>query len=504
MKPLTPRQYKIVPGRHYGTPKELWAIRSKPVRGKAGAAAREFLRANAELLGLAGVMGRLRLERTIESVAAQHLIFQQRHRGFRIHRAYITVHIGRDRRIYLAKNRAVPRDLLGDEPAFRVHTGAARRRALRSLRAQARDCRVFPVERMWFPLKEKLRPAFRVRVHRESPREEWIIYVDGRTGDILSKYDNLASARGQAQVFDPNPVVALGDWRPLLRDGRVRRPPADAYSTVALDDLDGTGHLDGKRVSTRFTKGRTNKPDERFIFTNTQAGFEEAMVYFHVDRAIRYLESLGYRGPRAIFSAPLGADVRGTTEDNSWYSPGLGRLTFGTGGVDDGEDGETILHEFGHALQDAICPDFGQSQEAAAMGEGFGDYFAASFFADRKKGAYQAAISSWDCINISDLMPPCLRRLDGPATYESFDHSEGADEHENGQIWSATVWDIWRKLGRDVADRIIIESHFQLDGFTSFAKGARAIIDADRNLFRGRHAAALRRIFRARGIGPVE
>jgi predicted metal-dependent phosphotriesterase family hydrolase len=55
-----------------------------------------------------------------------------------------------------------------------------------------------------------------------------------------------------------------------------------------------------------------------------------------------------------------------------------------------------------------------------------------------------------------------------------------------------------------VADRIIIESHFQLDGFTSFAKGARAIIDADRNLFRGRHAAALRQIFRARGIGPVE
>ena len=138
------------------------------------------------------------------------------------------------------------------------------------------------------------------------------------------------------------------------------------------------------------------------------------------------------------------------------------------------------------------------------MGEGFGDYFAASFFADRKKGAYQAAISSWDCINISDLVPPCLRRLDGPATYESFDHSEGADEHENGQIWSATLWDIWRELGRDVADRIIIESHFQLDGFTSFAKGARAIIDADRNLFRGRHAAALRRIFRARGTGPVE
>jgi hypothetical protein len=55
-----------------------------------------------------------------------------------------------------------------------------------------------------------------------------------------------------------------------------------------------------------------------------------------------------------------------------------------------------------------------------------------------------------------------------------------------------------------VADRIIIDSHFQLDGFTTFARGARAILDADRNLYGGRHKAILRRIFRRRGIGPVE
>jgi predicted metal-dependent phosphotriesterase family hydrolase len=48
------------------------------------------------------------------------------------------------------------------------------------------------------------------------------------------------------------------------------------------------------------------------------------------------------------------------------------------------------------------------------------------------------------------------------------------------------------------------ESHFQLDGFTTFARGARAIIDADRNLYRGRNAETLRRVFHRRGIGPVE
>jgi hypothetical protein len=196
-------------------------------------------------------------------------------------------------------------------------------------------------------------------------------------------------------------------------------------------------------------------------------------------------------------------NARGTRDDNSWYSPGERTLTFGTGDIDDAEDGETVLHEFGHALQDAICPDFGQTQEAAAMGEGFGDYLAASFFAAKKPDAYRDTVMSWDGAR-GDGIPPGVRRLDCALTYESFDHGANADEHDNGQIWSATLWDIWNALTRRVADRIIIDSHFQLDGFTSFARGARAILDADRNLHGGRHAARLRRIFRRRGIGPVE
>ena len=136
------------------------------------------------------------------------------------------------------------------------------------------------------------------------------------------------------------------------------------------------------------------------------------------------------------------------------------------------------------------------------MGEGFGDYLAASFFADRKPSLLQPTVMSWDGV-LGHSVPPCVRRLDEPLTFESFDHAPDADEHENGKIWSATLWDIRRALGRAIADCIIIESHFQLDGFTTFARGARGILDADRNLCRGRHLQTLRRILAARGIGPV-
>jgi hypothetical protein len=137
------------------------------------------------------------------------------------------------------------------------------------------------------------------------------------------------------------------------------------------------------------------------------------------------------------------------------------------------------------------------------MGEGFGDYFAGSFFAAAKPASDRDAVMTWDGAR-GDGKPPCVRRLDSLLTYESFDHRASADEHANGQIWSATLWDIWKAIGRRAADRVVVESHFQLDGFTTFARGARAILDADRNLYRDRHRTSLRRIFRRRGIGPVE
>ena len=504
---LAPGSFKSVDGRNYGTPKEVWGFRSPSVPGSPVAVARAFIAANEDLLGSDGVA--LGDPRVVESLGAHHVIFQQRHLRQRVHRAYVTVHATRDGRVYLVKNRAVPAKLLPRRPKKTITRERATRRALRSMSGRALEVTVVGVEALWFPARTRLHPAFRVRIHRRTARtrSEWIVYVDRVTGRILGRYDNLAEVRGRARVFLPNPVCKLGGSAMLLHNGRpVRNVPDEAYTDVTLTGLKGNWRLDGRRVSTKPTPGRVIKRNHRFDFESTQTGFDEAMVYYHLDRAIHHLETLGYRGRRAIFRKPLQVNAHGTTEDNSWYSPGLRHLTFGTGSVDDAEDAETILHEFGHALQDAICPDFGQSAEAAAMGEGFGDYFATSFFAELKPEQFRYSMASWDGIDNDEFKPrpPSVRRVDGTLTYESFDRRPTADEHENGTIWSATLWTVREAVGRDVADRIIVESHFQLDGFTTFARGARAILDADRNLYRGRHRAALLQIFRTRGIGPVE
>jgi len=499
-------EYRASMGRYYGTPKEVWGFRTRASTQPIAKTAATFLAANRGLFELEDDLSNLALRRVIRSLGAEHVIYNQWHAGLRVHRAYVTVHLDRARRVYLSKNRAVPARLLPGEFESRLTRDDAVTAARQSLPQRQRGAQPREIEPLWFPYLDRLVPAWKVRLTRHMPREEWIVYVNARSGVLLSKYDNLAEARvARAQVFDPSPVIAMGGHASLLTPKlRVRRPPPSTYRAVELLGLNDGGYLTGVNVTTAPTAHRVRRNSGQFVLRSDQRGFDEVMVYYHVDAALRYLGQLGYTGPRAVFRDPVRADVNGTRDDNSWYSPWDRMLTFGSGDVNDAEDAETILHELGHAIQDAICPDFGQSREAAAMGEGFGDYFAASFFADRKPERYRTSVMSWDGLHAgldAALDPPCLRRVDLPLTFR--DYEEKGDEHDNGQIWSATLWDVRTALGRKIADRVILESHFQLDGFTSFARGARAIVDADRNLYGGANVAALKKVFRRRKIAPL-
>jgi hypothetical protein len=500
MKRLAEGSYRIVPGELYGTPKEIWGF-SLHVAGTPLCATREFLKLHADLLGLEGVE-LVRRSAPIHSLGARHVILQQEHRGIRVHRAFVTAHVANDGQLYLVKNRAMPARLLGDEARFRISKSSAIAAARRSARAGASQTEipVEGVERRWFPLRRKLIPAWRVRVRKlQPPIEDWIVHVNAENGKILSRWDNVALAEAIGCVFDPSPVIALGSHKRLKREGKIARPPRGTYRQVVLGGLTTKGYLDGKRVTTRLTPNRAEGPLGYFCYTHGEPGLAETMAYYHIDAAIAYLERLGYVGKRRIFAGPIAVNTRATKQDNSWYDPWSKTLSFGYGAIPDAEDAETILHELGHAIQDAICPDFGQSKQSAAMGEGFGDYLAASFFSDKKRGQYRVSVMCWDGIVFDELDPPCVRRIDAELGLRQYD-DEG-DEHDNGKIWSATLWDVFCALGdREVADKLIIESHFQLDPFTRMEAGARAILDADRNLYGGRHVERLRRVLKKRGF----
>jgi hypothetical protein len=234
-----------------------------------------------------------------------------------------------------------------------------------------------------------------------------------------------------------------------------------------------------------------------FRFYRGHRGFTEAMVYFHIDRAQRQLQALGFHN---ILCESIPVNVAGQRIDNSFYDPSEHLLSFGTGGVDDAEDAETILHEYAHAIQDAQMPGWGESDEAGAMGEGFGDFLAASSGADVKPARLRAAVCSWDCIKWPKQKGvPCLRRVDGEKKYP---RDFVGQVHADGEIWSACLWQLRQALGRPAAERLIIAHHWLLNRWAGFEDAANALLTTDRQLYAGRNQTVIRRVFEQRGILP--
>src|SRR5215204_859576 len=187
--------------------------------------------------------------------------------------------------------------------------------------------------------------AWKILAKVENPREDWKIYVKADDGTIIKKLNIIKDLEGRGRVFDPNPVVKLNNLN--LNDNSPI--PEQAYEEVVLNDLDGSGHLDGPFVSTKTTSNRIRSSSNQFLFKRENRAFKEVMVYYHIDRFQRYIQELGFNN---VLNHTINVNIDGRTDDNSHYSP-LGKdLTFGTGGVDDAEDADIILHEYGHAIQD--------------------------------------------------------------------------------------------------------------------------------------------------------
>ena len=70
--------------------------------------------------------------------------------------------------------------------------------------------------------------------------------------------------------------------------------------------------------------------------------------------------------------------------------------------------------------------------------------------------------------------------------------------HDDGEIWAQGQYEMAQAFGRDVATKIILQSHWSLTPNSKFSDGAKAIKQADALLYGGQHAD-IDRIW-ARGI----
>jgi hypothetical protein len=207
------------------------------------------------------------------------------------------------------------------------------------------------------------------------------------------------------------------------------------------------------------------------------------MAYFWINQAQEYLQSLGFGSTLPPVNAQqqqVKVDQYGG--DNSFQTDKPFRIRYGKGGVDDAEDAEVIVHEYGHAVHAAQVPGFGASEEAGSIGEAFGDYLGVTvgLAADQQyRWPNQlndpACVMDWDSTAYTSTVPHCLRRLDSDLTVAD----KNGEVHHDGMIWSRALWDIrggYAQLGLGTrrADTTIIDAQFQFAADTSFSAAAKA------------------------------
>ncbi|MBA2256508.1 MAG: M36 family metallopeptidase [Thermoleophilaceae bacterium] len=334
------------------------------------------------------------------------------------------------------------------------------------------------------------------------PRASFEVLIDARSGRSVRVRDLLRHASGTARVFDTNAVVEQGSRRGLSDAGDADSGvPSSLYTPVTLKRLSGTC-LTGSWV--RAQLGSLDVCDSARDFQTTRSAdrFEPAMAYFHVDRAQQYIRGLGFTN---VFARPLTVHANDFSDDNSYFDPFTDEIALGSGGVDDGEDGEVILHEYGHAIQDDQVEGFGWSAEGGAMGEGFGDYLAAAIAATYAANPeLDPCVAEWDSLGYQNPRS-CLRRTDRDLTAEQVAGPPCFGEvHCAGEAWSAALWDIRSQLGGAVADRLVIQSHFSLTATADFHEGSAALLGADGALNGGAHQAFLRNLLSSRGLLDLE
>ena len=361
--------------------------------------------------------------------------------------------------------------------------------------------------------------VWRVAIPAARPLGDFEILVDALSGRVRRSKDLLRDRTGSAKLYDPNPVVEHGGSGELGGDHRDRDTSllSSLRRPVSLPRIEpGQNCLRGQWATAELGGDAHNVCRRSLNWKRVKRSsnaFEALMTYYQITRAQRYIQGLGFSDSNQQRN---GVDDRSQVAvadafraDNSFYSPFTRRIKYGSGGVDDAEDADVILHEYGHAMQDDQAHAFLASSgaEVGALQEGSADYWAAAMSARVPGTANEddVCIFDWDGTSYGEhfpAVPPyssgrfCGRRADDPRTLaEAEDPSDSdlcdRDIHCVGQVWSSALWDLRRQIGGQAMDRIYLASQFMYQAHEQFSQAARHLLNADAALTGGANKALI-------------
>jgi hypothetical protein len=367
---------------------------------------------------------------------------------------------------------------------------------------------IFKTDSIWYFDGTDLHPCLRI-VYANKDGSEVIEKIHGAEGNVIAQHNlNAFLMNPQSRdtiakgfVYLPDPLTTAG-----VTYGGVFSDRHDS-TNAALDkerkiiavpvsfDKD-TFRLAGpyaalKELSDPVTPV-TVSLQAAFYFDRSMPGFEDINAYYHILSMHERIRSLGFTG---VTDYPIEIDAHALNgAENSMFvsTTTPPRILLGTGGVDDAEDADVIVHEYGHAIHFSISPDTNFGYERNALEEGNCDYLAACYSKDLDDFRWDY-LYSWDGQN--EFWPG--RIVTGDLTYPQ---DMTFDIYHDGNIWTSAILEIRDKIGADIADRILIESLYSYANNISMNDAACLYLTADSLLFGGVHSLPIAGIFASHGF----
>jgi len=526
--------------------------------GKSGeATAFAYLSANYARFGLSPDAANVVLDRVRHSLLATHYHYRQELSGIPVERAEVIVSINKKGAVSRVFNGAWPvRSSVAAKSTVQLDRHDAMDVAWRHLNVFGELNALPSSEKVWLPENGAFTLAYRVSISTTGPAGAWSVAVDAVDGKVLSveevsrdrsvkatdflNYDGEFSdygdevarfksrekqlrqkreslnkrAEGTARIFDPDPRTTLMDDN--LGDDDENAAFTDAYMWVDLldisTDMDGRFVLNGPWIHISDWDFPTNAPsisiDGVWDFDRGNNGFNDAMTYFHIDQSQRFIQSMGYKDATGIQFGSIEVDTDGANgADNSFFNPNNNGLTFGHGCVDDNEDADVILHEYGHAMQFSINPAWSRSGDEGAIGEGFGDYWGGSYSFKTPNGPvyHPEWIYSWDGhgTEMCSWEGRVLNRLDAiyDPTKKYWDHAPLVDGFIPDEVWSTPLFQAMLELYHqgvpiEESDQVVLEGHFGVGTPMKMFDLAASTVAAAADLFpEGPHAQVFQNAF---------
>jgi hypothetical protein len=356
-------------------------------------------------------------------------------------------------------------------------------------------------ERNYFYTVENMVPAIRYEIYEAASKYYEILL--NQNGDIiyekdLLKYDKPINAKitsdstATANVFLPDPLTTSGV---TYGSPYVDNNDSDASVLtsqlinvdIIVDYSSGTFSLDGDYAIIKDIESPSIAPITRsipdFSFTRFDNAFEDVNAYYHIYVQQMHYQNLGFTN---LVNYPIQVDAHAWNgADNSSFSSygTTPQLLFGEGGVDDAEDADVIIHEYGHATLFSASPNASSGNELKAIDEGNGDYLAASFSREISSYNWQN-IFSWDGQN---------EFWEGRVveTTKLYPDDLVGNIYTDAPIWSSTLMQIWGDLGRDTADKLLLQSMYSFSNGMSMTDAGQLFLQTDTLLYSAAHASKI-------------